>query len=387
VWDWHAARLPGDGLIVLHGGVLGSNQTCAITVSVTASAHGRWTNAAVALWTDQTGRGRSNQPAALSVSGVPLATTLAASDKTTNSVRLNAAVNSSGFATQVYFEYGASTNLGSTTATQSLAGLFAEATVTANLSGLLPRSTHYYRVVAANAQGTVRGAMFSVTTIGLVELTSCQPEELIAAVTGGAVVTVACDGTIVLTNEIAVSDDTTIDATGRRFTLSGNQSTRIFSVTNNARLRLVNLTLRDGRAQYGGAINNGNGRVELLNCTLEGNVAVAGTNGVARGGAIWNSGSLTSRLTIANCTFSGNGAEGGPIGDGNWAAGAFGGAIANGDEVPRPEGFGGVIAVNSTFFGNSVSSSYNTPTPGCCDRQPRRSDLRNELHLRGEPRL
>jgi hypothetical protein len=185
-------------------------------------------------------------------------------------------------------------------------------------------------------------------------VTNCTEADLRSALAGGGTVTFECDGTITLTSEMVITNNTVINATGHTISLSGNNSVRIFAVTNGATLSLANLTLRDGRAQYGGAINNVNGRVELLNCTLDGNVAVAGTNDIARGGAIWNSGSLTSRLIVANSVFSRNQVEGG-ISRG-------GAAISCGLYVPLGGGgyrydYGDSTVVNSTFVGNDVSGS------------------------------
>jgi hypothetical protein len=181
-------------------------------------------------------------------------------------------------------------------------------------------------------------------------VTNCTEANLRSALVGGGTVTFECDGTIKMAAELVITNEAILDASGRSMILSGNNSTRLFAVTNNARLRLINLTLRDGRAQYGGAIYNSNGRVELLNCAVENNVAVTGANGFAKGGAIWNSGSLTSRLFIANCTFSGNRGEGPQV---------FGGAIASGEPVFSQDGnhrfdHGDTTIVNSTFFGNSA---------------------------------
>jgi hypothetical protein len=74
---------------------------------------------------------------------------------------VDAFYNMNGCSGRTYFEYGTSNNLGQTTGSvsRSVSGSMAQA-----LTGLTPGVTYYYRPVAENCNGTVRGAIYSLTT-------------------------------------------------------------------------------------------------------------------------------------------------------------------------------------------------------------------------------
>src|SRR5207249_3974537 len=125
-------------------------------------------------------------------------------------------------------------------------------------------------------------------------VTECTEEALRAAITdaleGDGVVEFACDGTITLTNTVALTNEDsdtpislTLDATGRGVTISSLTDTnatsavRLFSVDTNIGLTLINLTLANGRSTNGGAIYN-LGANTNVNCTFSNNIAI-GTNG------------------------------------------------------------------------------------------------------------
>src|SRR5207249_3719004 len=80
---------PGARTIVGNGFTLDSNRICTISLNVTASEHGLWTNPVVPLWTRETGFGASAELASLAVAGAPVAATGAARNRTTHSVQLN----------------------------------------------------------------------------------------------------------------------------------------------------------------------------------------------------------------------------------------------------------------------------------------------------------
>ena len=81
------------------------------------------------------------------------------------SATLAASVNPNGAATTVFFEYGASSGYGSSTANQSIASGTSFVTRNATLAGLTPGTTYHYRVVATNSAGITSGpdATFSTT--------------------------------------------------------------------------------------------------------------------------------------------------------------------------------------------------------------------------------
>ena len=67
-----------------------------------------------------------------------------------------------------------------------------------------------------------------------------------AALAGGGTVTFACSGTIILTAEIVIAADTTIDGSGQAITISGNNAVRVFRVSEGVTLNLTELTVANG---------------------------------------------------------------------------------------------------------------------------------------------
>lgn len=96
---------------------------------------------------------------------MPLATTNDASDITRTSAVLHGSVNAKGISTTVSFEYGITTDYGSTMAAspESLT-TSTDTAVTATLSGLQEATTYHYRIKAVTADGEVLGADRSFTT-------------------------------------------------------------------------------------------------------------------------------------------------------------------------------------------------------------------------------
>jgi hypothetical protein len=200
-------------------------------------------------------------------------------------------------------------------------------------------------VTIASNQTTVITANYTPPTV----VTNADLATLQRALAGGGTVDFACDGTIILTNTIVISNHTVLDATGHQITLSGGSNVQIFVVNSNATLELNNLTLADGLATQmdsaGGAISNG-GVLRIMGCTFSNNSAVGYSvyygGGSGLGGAIFNEGSLI----VSNSVFTGNHAMG--------SAGASGFIFAD----PGHEGGGGAIYNGSTaLVANCIFSS------------------------------
>ena len=94
----------------------------------------------------------------------PVSITDAASSVTATAARLNARVNPGGAATDAQFEWGETTSYGTSTSVQSLGAGTSTLSINANLSGLTPNKTYYFRVRATNSNGTVSGLQGSFTT-------------------------------------------------------------------------------------------------------------------------------------------------------------------------------------------------------------------------------
>ncbi|MCX6132214.1 MAG: SUMF1/EgtB/PvdO family nonheme iron enzyme [Ignavibacteriales bacterium] len=96
----------------------------------------------------------------------PTASTMSVSSVSSNSATVGGSVNPNGLATTAYFEWGTSSTLStsSATATQSIGSGSSAVSLVANLSGLSPNTTYYYRVVGQNRAGVQKGAITSFRT-------------------------------------------------------------------------------------------------------------------------------------------------------------------------------------------------------------------------------
>jgi hypothetical protein len=88
----------------------------------------------------------------------PTATTGAATQVTYQSAVLEGSSNAEGAATEVYFQYGTTTNYGATSAPVNLVAGTSTTAVSATISGLAAYTTYDYRLVAISVNGTTKGA-------------------------------------------------------------------------------------------------------------------------------------------------------------------------------------------------------------------------------------
>lgn len=237
------------------------------------------------------------------------------------------------------------------------------------LTNVQPLDAGAYRVAVENAHGSLTSSpvMLNVVSPGTVPVTLCSEAALRAALKGTNPVTFACDGTLLLGGTIAVNRDTILDGGGHQVTISGGNVVPLFTVTSNATLCLLNLTMASGVSAggLGGGAIYCEGTVNATNCTFAGNSAWGapppsqlGANGSnERGGAILNLGTLN----LAQCSFlqnlavGGSGQEGVPAsaipgtpkdgGPGGGGGSGLGGAIGN---------LGTLCCIASLFASNSV---------------------------------
>jgi murein DD-endopeptidase MepM/ murein hydrolase activator NlpD len=96
----------------------------------------------------------------------PTVTTSAATNVTGTTAQLNGTANPNGSATNVWFEWGTSSNLSSFSSTpqQSVGSGSTSLSVNASLSGLASGTTYYYRLAASNNWGTSRGSISNFAT-------------------------------------------------------------------------------------------------------------------------------------------------------------------------------------------------------------------------------
>jgi hypothetical protein len=198
-------------------------------------------------------------------------------------------------------------------------------------------------------------------------VTNCTEANLRAAMAGGGTVTFSCDGTILLANTITNVSDTTLDASGRQVTISGNKAVRVFYVNTNVSFTLVNLTVANGTSLGGSAILNLGGTVNLTGVSFRSNTATIYVSNDdltprASGGAIFNRGGT---VNATNCSFAGNTAQttDALFPPSAWVRLVYGGAIRN---------EAGQVALRScAFVGNRAaggaviySASYGDPGYG-----------------------
>jgi hypothetical protein len=105
--------------------------------------------------------------------------------------------------------------------------------------------------------------------------------------------------TITLTSgQISFTDThkTTIDGGTAGVTVSGNDQSRMFQVNAGVDLSLTNLTVRDGRANWGAGIHNQGGTLTISRSTISENSATLG-------GGIYNE---SGTLSVTDSTISNN---------------------------------------------------------------------------------
>jgi hypothetical protein len=276
----------------------------------------------------------------------PAAITLAASNVENTTANLNATVNSHGLATTWLFRWGLTTAYENSTPILSLPAGSNSVNVQVNLSNLTAGVTYHYRIVATNGAGPSTGGdqTFIIPCRpgdGTAIVANCTEADFLGALACGRKINFQCDGTIRLTQPVAITSDRILDASGHNVVISGGNSVRIFDVQPGASLSLVHVTVANGRtsgksvfgyngeAVFGGALNIASASLAAMDCVFESNAAFGasggGVNSVnpyqgmhggnASGGAIF---ATDSSLTLSNCVFRDNQCRGGfgaPVND------------------------------------------------------------------------
>jgi hypothetical protein len=216
-------------------------------------------------------------------------------------------------------------------------------------------------------------------------ITNLDRRAVAAAIEAGGSVRLAFDGTVGLGKTLMIVTNTTVDASGHEVTLDIGHSGRHFVVTNGATLRLINLTLVNGRYTApagethqpgspgcGGSIYNAGGKLELFACHFLSNQVQGGrggpggrspSGGRGLGGAI---GSHDGEVWAENCTFTGNTCVGGA--EGSSASGiligvpgeGYGGAIYSSNGLVNLTGVvftNNIVIENSRSYGGAVAQT------------------------------
>jgi uncharacterized repeat protein (TIGR01451 family) len=163
-------------------------------------------------------------------------------------------------------------------------------------------------------------------------------------------------GTLALTSgELVLSKDVTIAGPGVDvLTISGNNTSRVISITAGVVVTLTGLTVANGRTSDDGAGIYNSGTLTLLNASIYNNVGTSGGDyGISRGGGLYNAGGAA---TLTNVQVYSNAADY----FGNYATGpGSGGGIYNA---------GGTMTLNasavysnaSEFGGTGISNDAGT---------------------------
>ena len=171
--------------------------------------------------------------------------------------------------------------------------------------------------------------------------------------------------TITLASELPITTDVVVNGpVNGALTVSGAGVARVFNVNAATTVTLSKMTIANGNAGFGGAIQN-NGDLTINNCTLSGNTATGS------GGAMNNDGTMK----ITNSTLSGNtaGNEGGAIFIGSGGTLALGNVTLVKNSAPGGAGGGiaslgtlnlknSIVALNTAVFGNNVFNIGGTAT-------------------------
>jgi len=103
----------------------------------------------------------------------PTVTTDPASSVTTTSATLNGTVNPNGASMTYYFEYGPSSDYGSSTPIQSLSSAASDVSVSTTITGLISCTTYHYRIVGTNYSGTNYGDDVTFRVSGCSDSNGC----------------------------------------------------------------------------------------------------------------------------------------------------------------------------------------------------------------------
>ena len=154
-----ALQSVGDGSVKVSASLALSNLAPATTYYFRLNAQNQFGTTNGAILTFKT----SGPP----LSAIPVVTTLVAGPVATTTATLRGTVNPYSTQTTYWFEYSTDSSLVTslrTTQRRSAGGAAATVSVDANVSSLNSNTTYYYRTVAENAAGTVRGELISFKT-------------------------------------------------------------------------------------------------------------------------------------------------------------------------------------------------------------------------------
>ncbi|MGC8776236.1 MAG: hypothetical protein ACP5QN_02920, partial [Minisyncoccia bacterium] len=171
----------------------------------------------------------------------PIVTTNPATYISQNSALLNGRVNPNGGLTSAWIEYGPNTALGLRTTVLPMGSLNADLPYSFAVTGLLPNTTYYFRIVAQNQYGTSYGQILSFQTLEVPQtITYTSP-----ALPPTQVITYTTAPSVQQNNYGKQIDCITIVPTINGTKLDpGSEFTYITTVRNNCGFKIDNVVLR-----------------------------------------------------------------------------------------------------------------------------------------------
>jgi alpha-tubulin suppressor-like RCC1 family protein len=228
-----------------------------------------------------------------------------------------------------------------------------ETNASLTLTKVMPAQSGQYAVTVSNELAALTSPAASLTVVR----PNPSEQELRAALQAGGLVKWEQEGTVLLKDTIPIAKDTVLDATGHAVVISGQNQVRVFTVSSQVHLTLINITVANGYGDQGGGLYNEGGTVSLSNCIFTDNQAFGvfprdKETPAARGGAIY---SIGGEIAATNCLFARNTAVPVRIGSGTVVLEARGGALGIQD---------GLLAlVNCQFATNQASGGIQFLDP------------------------
>lgn len=121
---------------------------------------------------------------------VPVVQTLAATNIADSSATLNGSITPNGSATTYHFDWGTTLSFGDTTTTQSAGSGSTPVAVSAPVTGLIPETQYFFRLVGNSSLGTYIGDTLSFTTNAIPLLTVSPPNQNVGTPAGSTRFTV-----------------------------------------------------------------------------------------------------------------------------------------------------------------------------------------------------
>jgi alpha-L-arabinofuranosidase len=307
-------------------------------------------------------------------------TTQSGAALTTSSAVLNGIAQPADLPTTAWFEWGATTNYGNTTAPQSIPKTVASMSFSDSISNLVPGATYQFRADVSNGLGVAYGANLSVTLPAPPQVANTDDSgpgslrQLVSDAAPGDTIAFApgLAGTINLSSgPLVIGNSLNIIGPGPKlmFLTTAGASSALRVTNGNVQISGLTITAAGGGPSGDAAINNG-ANLTLSNCEVIANFELAllhSSNDLVLLNCSFLQNSRqalvvasNAEASVTNCTFADNGS-------------IYGGAVSNQGQlyligctvaynVASVTG-GGVYSVGAAFLGDSVIAN-NSAFPG-----------------------